>query len=173
MLKYFKKKKNYKLYLGEISVVERNDLKSIFDQPNSIFFEKSNTRLWRKLVEIFELPLVRNEPNLTNECLAIDIAVPKYQGGGAFLESFGSVALPFFWRPKVNVRARIYQANSNKTLYDVEVVTALPWKQFLSRFLSPLFLLGIEPPYKTKDLENLLFQGCSKAIAKLSHKFHT
>ncbi|WP_062270616.1 hypothetical protein [Endozoicomonas arenosclerae] len=160
MFRKFFKKKAYKLYLGNIHVVERKDLKRFFDQPPPLFFESNESLLYRKLAELFELPSAQHLNQFSSNELAIDIIIPSYQGGSLL---FGSIGVPvaFLWRPKVEVLSRIYRLEDRKMLSEVKIISKQPWIQFFKGLLTFNF-------FQTNDLEPLLLQCCSKAIARHS-----
>ncbi|WP_263081323.1 hypothetical protein [Endozoicomonas sp. Mp262] len=170
MIVFFKKKKVKKLYLGEIYVVHRQDVKSKVDQWGLFGEEKLDHALFLKLQEIFDLPLASSMSEPDDNDMAIDILVPRFQSGAAFFVSFHGGGIPLFWRPKVQVVARLYKVKNNKTLHQVKVLSKLPWKVFASKVFSIKGLSPLHATFDADDLEHLLMQSCLKAVIKLSDK---
>ncbi|KEI71269.1 hypothetical protein [Endozoicomonas elysicola] len=168
---FFKKKVKYKLYLGQIEVVERRDLKRFLDQSGYWGGGKLNEQLYHRLLDIFDLPLAKSLSVVSEQDLAIDIAIPGFQGGAAFIGSLDATVFPVFWRPKVQVNAKIYTIETGQTLHQVEVVSKMAWKTYLQGIISPRALLGLFPPFGIKDLEPLLFESCYKAVTRLRAKY--
>ena len=122
-------KKTYKLYLGNIHVVERKDLKRFFDQPLPLLFESNESLLYRRLEELFELPSAQNLKEVSREDLAIDIIIPSYQGGsfmfGLVRGSRASLLAPKITdtQPDLQIRSQIYRLQDRKVLSKVKVRT--------------------------------------------------
>ncbi|MGI9280767.1 MAG: hypothetical protein ACR2PX_14255 [Endozoicomonas sp.] len=155
-------KKTYKLYLGNIHVVERKDLKRFFDQPLPLLFESNESLLYRRLEELFELPSAQNLKEVSRDDLAIDIIIPSYQGG-SFMFGLVGVPVPLFWRPKLQILSQIYRLQDSKVLSKVKVTTKQPWRQFFKN-LIPF------QQFDSDELEPLLLMSCAKALEQHSKK---
>ncbi|MCO1337094.1 hypothetical protein MO867_22480, partial [Microbulbifer sp. OS29] len=80
-----------------------------------------------------DLPLAdgRTEPRKND--LALELAVIKHQGGE--FDGFNSrnIFIPIFWRPTVEVKARLYVLCSGKTVHSAASKRKVSWGKFLSR----------------------------------------
>ncbi|MGY0216447.1 hypothetical protein ACWJJH_03550 [Endozoicomonadaceae bacterium StTr2] len=171
MLSRLFRKKDFRLYLGNIYVAERSDIKRILDQPPAFLAESINSQLHRKLIEVFELPLAKEVDQFADDDLAIDVIIPKYQGGALLFGHIGGTPLPLFWRPKVQIVSHIYNLKSGKILSKVKVTSKTPWKAYLGRVFSIRAIFSFSPLFTGKDLEQLLCESCLRAMAKHQAKF--
>lgn len=161
-------RKKRRLYLGHIHVTRGKDLKSQIDHWCRFGGEPLDQRLYLKLLELFDLPpawMIDSPPD--DRDIAIDILVPGFHTGAAFFIALYKMPLPLFWRPQVQVVARLYQLKTGKTLHQVRASSRLPWKLFIIRMFSLRRLLPFHATGDGADLEALLMKSCLKAINQL------
>lgn len=107
------KKKKPRVYLGSTVVVARNEF---FKSDQWGLFQSFDleSELRAKLTEALSLPLIeaRIEPQKTD--LALEIVIVDYRSGEFYLE------FPLLmWRPKIEVKARLYCIETGKTTKSV------------------------------------------------------
>ena len=166
--KLFKKEKP-RVYLGTLAVLPRSSFKKI-DELGLFHNENLDRSLHDNLKEIFSLPGIESneEPRPTD--LALDVFISNYQSGGELSVSLGEIAFPFYWRPKVEVRTRLYEIKSRNIKSIFSVTEKLPWLRFFSRMLSLRAAFSFKPFFDKHDMEILLYKACQKQLIKLKNK---
>lgn len=156
------KKKKPRVYLGSTVVVTRTEFfKS--DQEGLFKSFDLESELRGKLREALSLPLVeaRIEPQKTD--LALEIVIVGYRGGEFDFE------LPLLmWRPKIEVKARLYCIETGKTTKSVIAKEKVSWKQFFGKIISLNGIFRYKPLFGVQEMEILLYQCCIKALKKLT-----
>lgn len=99
--------------------------------------------------------------------MAFDVALRSYRSGSASDFSFGAFGLPMYWRPKVQLAARLYHLQSGKAKATFRVTERMPWAAYLNRVLSWRVLVGLDPPARRSDLEWLLGRAVERLVARL------
>lgn len=167
MLNRFRRKKKYSLYLGVLAVAPRSDLKRNFDELSLWGREDLDLSLQKQLVEVFDLPLASTLNQPTELDLGLDVIVPKFQLGDMLDVSLGDIGFSLFWRPKVEVVARIYRLDTGATLHTASATAKLSWKQYFSRLFTWRALFRFKPMFDSQDLNVLLQRSCLELLVKL------
>jgi len=167
VLERFFKKKEFKLYLGSLTVAPRTDLKRHVDQWDILCQENIDSSLRKRLVEIFELPPANMIKQPTDADLGLDVVVPKFQSGDMVDIALGDFGFPLMWRPQVEVAARIYRIDTGKTVLTASSKSRITWKQYFSRLFTLRAFLRLRPLFDAKDLDFLLHQACLDLLKKL------
>lgn len=123
--------------------------------------------LQAELDELFSMPSAATVDAARPTDLAFDVTIHSYRFGSATDMSLGVVGLPMYWRPKVRLAARLYLLQSQKTWAAFRITQKMPWKVYLGRVLSWRVLVGLEPPSRRSDLEQLLRQAAERLMARL------
>jgi hypothetical protein len=169
LLKNFLKNDKGKLFLGNIVVVPRSDLKRSLDEIGLSGNEKLDLSLHSRLEKVFELPLAKDAESLGKNDLGLDIIVPRYQSGDAWEVSLGVINFPILliWRPKIKMTSRLFYLESGKTVYTTSVSAKLPWREYLSRLFTFRAFFRFKPMFDAKDMDMLLIRACVELLSKL------
>ena len=168
MFSIFKKDKS-KLYLGELYVAPRKGIKKI-DEWGLFESARLEDNIRMHLEQLICLEKLTDAEELKSFDLAIDIAIPDYQGGNAGIFSLRGITLPYFWRPKVTVSARVYNAQTGKTLYTLKQSAKMPFSPFLQRQLTLRGIFALKPSFDIDDVLPLLYQACLTLLVNVKAK---
>jgi len=166
-----KKNKHSKprVFLGSLTIEPRSSLKKVEEWG---FYKNvdSDSELRKGLEEIFCLPLASEVSEPLKTDLVLDVVIPKFLlgAGGLIDESLGG--LPFFWRPNIKVRARLYSLKSKKTKYTFSATAVISGWRFFNSIFSFKNLIGAYPAFGKSDIEYLLFKACSKILQDIDKK---
>ena len=157
-----------RVFLGTLAIVPRTDLKKV-DEWGMFHSEDLGSQLRNSLSEIFTLPLAKDvrEPKSTD--LALDVIIPSYQAGSALSVDLGDIGFPLFWRPKLEVRARLYGLQSKKTTRVFAVTEKLGWSSYISRLFTWHAIFRFRPMFDKADMEYLLYQACGKLLQEIKN----
>ena len=170
MFKRIFKRDKSRVYLGSISVAPRSDIKRHFNNIGLLDHQSAKEleeSVHAKLLEIFNLPLASALEEIKNSDLGLDILVPNHQLGNyipANLYYFGMIG---FWRPKVQIAARLYNLKKGKTIHTETVTVKMPWHEYIDRMLSWRGLTGIKPMFDSADMEPLLYRASLNLVSRL------
>lgn len=153
--------------MGNLAVVPRTSLTKV-DEWGIVSNEDLDAALRKSLVEIFSLPPASEITNPKTSDLVVDVVIPKYQSGDAWSINLGEIGFPVFWRPKVEVRSRLYELNTNKTTSVFSAVQKMKWRYFLPRLLTWRAFFRFKPIFEKSEIEYLLYQACIKLLNKMN-----
>ncbi len=157
-----------KVYLGRLVVAPRGKFET-WDSWGLFKSEDLEGEIRSKLEGLFSLPTIdeRSEPKKSD--LALEVVVLKLQGGEFEFADLGSLGgFPVFWRPKIEVAARLYNIESGKTHASSKAKEKMPWSQYLSGVLSFRGLFRYKPIFGVSEIEPLLYRACEKILVKLA-----
>jgi len=160
------KKEKPRVFLGNLAVVPRTSITKV-DEWGMFRSEDLDAALRESLIEIFSLPSASKVINPKSSDLVVDVVIPKYQSGNVWSIELGGIGFPVLWRPKVEVRSRIYELNTNDTKSVFSVVEKMKWRDFLPRLLTWRTLFRFRPIFDKADIEYLLYQACFKLLKKM------
>lgn len=129
-------KESSRVFLGSLIVAKRSELKKSDEWGLTKSFDLQ-AELKARLDEVITLQHVSDVEDLASTDLVLDITVVSAQSGefdAAVLQGMGT--LPIWWRPKVEVRAKLYYAISGKTKAEVCMKEKMPWKEYLAGVLT-------------------------------------
>ncbi len=133
--------------------------------------EEIDLELRNSLEEVFTLPLASEVLEPLNTDLVLDVYVPNFQqgaGGNVELGTLGGFA--FFWRPKVSVKARLFNLKTKKTKHifsSTEVITG--WR-FVNGILSLKHFFGLSAAFNKNDMNELLYKACNNILIQIQNK---
>ena len=166
MLDRLMKRKPSRLFLGSLSVASGNLVRHL-ERLGGTPHQALDRALLAELSDL--LPLAKADavdmPLATD--MAVDVAVLGYRAGSATDFSLGTVGLPLYWRPNVQLAARLYHLRSKQPKAMFQVTQRMPWSMYLSRILSWRVLVGLENPGRRNDLELLLRQATERLVTRL------
>lgn len=166
--KIFKKEKP-RVYLGALLVASGEELKKS-DGWGLFKSEDLEEGLRQSLYSAVNLPLVSNNKTPKPTDLALDLVVVNHQGGEfeGFYSSY--FFIPIFWRPKVEIKARLYNIETGKTVTSATSLKKVPWKDFFGRAFSLNGIFRVKPLFGVKDMELLLCLAAIEVLEKLIRK---
>ena len=170
MLRKYLSKNKPRVYLGNLVVAPRTDIKRHLEDWTWQPQENLGAHLKGSLENIFTLPLVSEEEEPTKQDYALDVIVEKYQTGDFFTAYGGEFFLPLLWRPKVTVCGRMYNLKTKKMKFTYTVTEKCTWNQYFGSIINPLALLGIKPAFGSQEIEYLLNQACYKLLLEIRKK---
>lgn len=156
-----------RLFLGRVAVMPRRDLARFLEGFGASRAASISSVIQEQVEEVFALPCAADERSPRDCDIGVDIVVQGYQCGGAADLHLGVGGVPFFWRPKVRVAARLFYLQSNKTKRVIRVARGMTWRAYLSRLFSWKVMLGMQVPAGTTDMRLLLKAACEDLNAKV------
>ncbi|MGH1542047.1 MAG: hypothetical protein ACRBHB_16590 [Arenicella sp.] len=168
MLPKFFKKEKPRVYIDKLVVSPRDEIKKI-DQWGAFKYEDLEAGIREKLNGLIQLPHISSRETIQENDLALEVVIINLQGGelGNFnLDDLGGI--PFFWRPKIEIAARLYNLSSDTTHSSFKMTEKMPWSNYFSGLISINGILRYKPLFSTKDLEPLLYRACEKTLIKLT-----
>ncbi len=82
----------------------------------------------------------------------------------------GDIGFPLFWRPKIEIRSRLYNLKTDKTKMTFSITEKMGWEKYFGRVFSVRGVLRFRPMFDRHDMEHLLYQGCLKLLVKMQNK---
>jgi len=167
----FLEKKKHRVFLGTLAVAPRTDFKRKFDEKG--LFEKNehlDSNLRQNLVDIFTLPFASEITEPLDTDLGLDVIIPRFQSGDSWSLDLGDVGFPLFWRPKIEVKSRLYNLKTNKTKISFSVTEKLTWGKFFGRVFTVRAFVRYRPMFDKYDMEYLLYKACEKLLIKMKNK---
>jgi hypothetical protein len=79
----------------------------------------------------------------------------------------GDIGFPILWRPKVQIRSRLYVLKSGDTKTTFSTTQKMAWKDYFSRIFSLSGLFGIRPTIDNSEIDRLLEDALRKLQKKL------
>lgn len=161
------RKEKPRVYLGKVVVAPRSEAKKI-DQWGLFKSEDLEDGIRRKLDEVFSLPQINSRQDFKKNDLALDVIILNIQGGELDGVGLVEITLPIFWRPKIEIAARLYYADSGKTHTTFKAIEKMPWSQYLSGAFSMRGLFRFKPMFGVNELEPLLYRACEKLLTYMA-----
>mgnify|MGYP000046386182 CR=1 FL=1 len=160
------KKEKPRVFLGTLSVVPRTDFKKI-DEWGVFHKEDIDSEFRQTLEEIFSLPLAAEVEKPLKTDLVLDVIISQFQSGDAWGIDVGIIEFPIFWRPKVEVKSRLYSLKSKKTKKVFSATEKIKWSKFFNRILSWRGLLRFRPVFDKSDMNYLLYKACHRLLLEM------
>lgn len=114
------------------------------------------------------IPFVSETTVLNSTDLVIDIHVISWKVGASSDLSVGFMDIPLYWRPKIHITFKIYESTSNHLKRTIETNIAMPLREYILRVVNWRVVIGLEPPARRTDMQNLLTQASKKLTSNLS-----
>ncbi|NJA05171.1 hypothetical protein HC024_05415 [Methylococcaceae bacterium WWC4] len=158
-----------RVYLGAMLVASSEEWESLDGWG---IFQSMNLGdgLRKYLYSAVNLPPIDSREDLRESDLGLELVVVNYRGGefGAFQTT--ELFIPIFWRPKVELKARLYNLATGKTVHIASSKKNTPWGQFVSRIFSFNRMFRFKPLFDEEDMEVLLCLAAIETLAKLTKK---
>lgn len=159
------------MYLDSIHVASRGDIETCDEWS---WFKKSESfedGIKYAMEDIFKLPHISTESDIRKNDLGLQVAIVNYQGGDFDTVSLSSLVIPFFWRPKIEIRSRLYYLKSQNTFSEFEIVERVSLSNYLKRVISINgLILRYKPLYNKEDMVHLLLIGSIRLVNKMRSK---
>jgi len=120
-----------------------------------------------QLKKIFALPTPPNDDTAEETDLILDIFIADLRTGEFTDLSSDDFVIPIFWRPKVDLRARVSEHLKGKTKQTFKVVEKTPIPKYLWRAISPASLFRLRELYDEYDISELLERAALKMLKKM------
>lgn len=157
-----------RVYLDKIVVVSRDEFDRV-DEWGLFKSESLEEGVRQRLEEVFSLPHIFSCSEPKSSDLALEVVVLNVQGGVFDGVSFGEFGgLPLLWRPKVEIVARLYYANSGKTHSSYKAKEKMSWRKYFSGVFSLRGLLRYKPIFGINDIEPILYKACEKLLFSMA-----
>ncbi|MHC4374440.1 MAG: hypothetical protein ACYSTO_09770 [Planctomycetota bacterium] len=166
MLRYFSRSVKPRVFLNTIKVVPKGNF-GVLDKWLHNEYDGLDLKLQSKLTELISLPETSAIEDPQPSDLAIDIAVPEYQTGDWGHANLGDIGFPLFWRPRVELEARLFEIKSSKTLSTFSVLQKMPWIYYFARIFTLKSYLSFRSPFQAEDFEYLVSLGLLELIDKM------
>ena len=167
MFGFFKKKEKPRVFLGALAVAPRKDLKRWLEDGVLFGGGDMDASMRTFLTEVFPLPAAESVAEPRDNDFAIDVVVLHFQSGSTMLIDASRAVIPVFWRPRVEVRSRVYRLSTGETVKTFAATQKMPWPEFAWRSVKPEVLVDIVTPFGASDLQILLYKACLKLLAKM------
>jgi len=167
--KLFSKEKP-NVYLGSLVVAPSDSWTS--ESEGWGLFETTDLEagLRESIEKVIELPRRRDIDSHKETDLALEMVVVEHQGGEFDSLSTSEIFLPIFWRPKVKIKARLYEIKSGKTFAVASSKKSITWGDFFNRSFSLRGLFRFSPLFGNKDMEALLCLAAIDVLQSLKKK---
>jgi len=163
--RFFKKEKP-RVFLGTLAVVPRTDFKKV-DEWGIFKSEDFDSHLRDRLMEVFSLPPYKDAENPKSSDLVLDVIIPNYQSGDYLDVDLGFFGVPLFWRPKVEIKSRLYYLTTNKTKKVFTVTEKLRWGSYIGKLFTWRAFFRFRPIFDSKDMDYLFLNACQKLLLKM------
>ena len=156
--------------MGTVSVAPPDNIRKYLEGSSSEE-DTAGDKLKDLLEEMMSLPKLSPNQKVTDTDLVLNIVISRFYFGSGLEEfSLPDISIPVFWRPKIEVGARLTRATDGKTVYTSVVVTRMPWKEYLSRTLSFKGIIGWGELFNIDDINMLLGKSCIRLLEKLRNE---
>jgi len=157
------------VFLGVTAVVPRSDVKRHFEDlvaGPTIELDKS---LQSALTQLFTLPPLSSRDSPLDDDRVLDVIVTHHQAGGVEVLEWDWVPIPFGWRPKVAVTARLSNVATNVPINTYTVTEKQPWLPYLEFEMPDLDIkhLFSVPAFDNEILNQLLYRACNKLLRRM------
>lgn len=160
LLKKLKLVRPRQVFLGQVAVIPQTSFTRSFEILSECSMAQDlDAELKKYLIDWLDMPTIPTYDEITTantNNLAIDVFVCGYRTGlGLWASIFGLSAI-IFWRPKVELRSRLYQIATNQTINTFSINKKMRWPQFFRRLCSIRYLLFDRYLARPIDMEALL-----------------
>ena len=162
----FGRKKDPKIYLGSIGVIPKPD-SARADEKGLLRSEDFEAVLHCLLKEIFCLSPLRERSVEMDDDLVLDVFVANYQGGVFEAITSTEFFVPIFWRPEIELRARLTSVKTGQVIAVHVSRSKMRWRHYWSSVLTVKRLIGLTPVFTVKDMEPLFIEAAYGLLLKL------
>jgi hypothetical protein len=156
-----KKKIPRSLYLGDVFVNPRSEVKAVLEW--NMNGENSSDELSRWIAVSLNLPEAKGTKPLPERALVLDVAVLKYQVG-TDMALYSEPLIPIMWRPSVKMKVRLRDGSTLKTLGEHHTKSIMSWGEYFSRVISLKAIFSFRGTFSAEDLQKLLAESLVKCL---------
>ena len=160
------KQKRERVYIDLLVVAPREEISKIdeWGMFKSVDLEGSARQ---RLIEIFQLHHVSQRVGVEKNDLALDVIVINLQGGEFTGLQASDFFMPILWKPKVQIRSRLYYIETKKNKASFSVTVKMPWKEYIQRLFSFNGLIRYKPLFDFNDVDKLLTKASIELMQKI------
>ncbi len=168
-LRFWRKDKaKPRVFLGTLAVVPREDLKWVLEDMLGDPGSEIEGALHAELEEIFALaPASSADPVLKTD-LCVDVFIPGYHTGMAETFELPGWTIPLIWRPKIELKARLYRLHDRKLIKTFTVKERPTYKECFAAAFSWRAVFGFGPPVNDGDMAYLLNRASLRLLRKIA-----
>ena len=157
-----------RVFLGTLAVIPREDpkwvLEDMFGDPGS----EIEGALHGELEEIFALaPASSADPVLKTD-LCVDVYIPGYHTGMAEAFELPGFTIPLLWRPKVELKARLYRLHDRKLVKSFTVRERPTYRECFAAAFSLRAIFSFGPPADDGNMASLLNRASLRLLRKIA-----
>ncbi len=166
-----------RVFLGTLAVVPRGDVKWVLEDMFGDSGQEIEGHLHDQLQEIFALaPASTADPVLKTD-LGVDVFIPEYYGGESLSIDLGdwmiwliplALLIPLFWRPKIELRARLYRLHDRKLVKTFAVRERPTYRECWSPDFSWRGMFGLKRPYGDSETARILDRASLRLLKKIA-----
>jgi hypothetical protein len=160
------KKTDARIYLGDLNVASNGEIDKIEKWAG---FKSQNIEgvLAARLKDIFSFAAFNKDLELQLNDLVLDVVIVNSNSGDLDVLNLTDWAVPLFFRPKIKMQSRLYNAKTGKTKYTFKVTQSVAWRDYFFRAISIRNLFGFGAMYNAKDMEALLMLASLTLLEKI------
>lgn len=156
-----------RVFMASLVVVPRSEWKRS-DEWGLFKSEKLDDETRERLESIFSLlPPANSVQDLNDNDLGLDVLVPMVQGAELTSTMTHPYAFPILWRPKIQIKSRLFYLKSQRTKQTFLITEKMPRKEYIAGILSLRAFFRYKPIFVAKDLEPMLFRACEKLMKRM------
>ena len=160
--------KKPRVFLGTLAVVPREDTKWVLEDMLGDPGSEIEGALHGELEEIFALaPASSADPVLKTD-LCIDVYIPGYHTGMAESFELPGWTILLFWRPKIELKARLYRLHDRKLVRTFTVRERPTYRECFAAAFSLRAIFGIGPAVDRGSMEALLNRASLRLLRKIA-----
>ena len=155
------------MFIGTLAVVPREDIKTVLEDMFGDSGIETEGFLHDQLEEIFALPHAATAAPVLDSDLCIDVYIPGFHSGSTDALDLAYWAVPLFWRPKIELRARLYRLHDRRLIKTFRVTEKPTLREYWSAAFSWRTVFGNGEAFDQGDLANLLNRGAVRLLQKI------
>lgn len=154
------------LYLGTVSIAPKSTL-NMLEQYRVLSKFDPVEIIEQEVRGIFQLPPITEAKDPRKSDIGIDVLVSDFRLGNLYGVNLSSLAFPLFWRPRIEMRARLFSLSNMETVSEFSAIAIMPLSVFARRALHPAVLLRIRPKATQNDLIRLTQEASIAVLEKI------
>lgn len=166
-----------RVFLGNLAVVPRGDVRSVLEDMFGDSGQEIEGHLHDHMQEIFALaPASTADPVLKTD-LGVDVYIPEYPAGESVpIELHDwmilliplALLIPLFWRPKIELKARLYRLHDRKLVKTFTVRERPTYRECWSPDFSWRGMFGLKRPYGDRQIARLLDRASMRLLKRIA-----
>jgi len=168
-MRFFRKRRTDRYYLGEITFLPEFESVMFFGISVNNNSTCSKDLVAQKITAVFDLPKVGTNIQPRLEDFRIDIFLVRVNAGEFQWFNIGDGSFPLFWRPVVELRARVSHMQSGTVRHEFISKSKGPLMQTLRHAISPgrMMMTKVDPVMSTDNMGILVEKVGAKLLQKI------